>query len=240
MLLESEILIALGDLDRAEIVLSSLPRDAEVVLLAGSLAEARGDLNAAMRIYASLPDHPEAILKAIGIAEAEDDWQSAMNLYSSLPDDIPEKSVGLRRAQLRWRISVMPAYVQEAVDSKRLNRAELAIVLVTLAPKVETLPGGQVPLLSDIMKQPAQREILTAVRHGLVDSDRLEHRYHPDRPVSATDVQYSITTLASLLSLDGFTWCTGEDEANCVTIEEPIAGEEVADIVINLVAREDS
>ena len=239
VLVKARALIALDQPDRAEVALSGLPRDPEVVRLSGNIAEARGDLSAAMRIYSSLPDDPDAMLMGVAIAESQDDWSTAMNLYASLPDERPEKAPGLRRAKLRWRLSVMPEYVQEAVESLELERAQLAVVVVTLAPKVETLPGGQVPLLSDVMTLPSQNEILTASRLGLIESDQFLNRFHPERPVTAVEVQTAVDNLAHLLELEKPRWCTDEAETQpCAAIAEPISGESVAAIVIEVVTQE--
>ena len=239
VLLQARALISLDQPDRAEAVLSSLPRDPEVVRLAGSIAEARGDLSAAMRIYGSLPDDPDSVLRAAAIAESLDDWTTAMHLYETLPDKRPEKGPGLRRAKLRWRVSVMPNYVQEAIRSPELDRAQLAVVVVSLVPRVETLPGGQVPLLSDIMTLPSQNEILTAARLGLVDSDRFLHRFDPDRLATASEVRSAVDRLARVLDLRSPRWCTTEtDDQPCTAIVEPITGESVAQIVIDVVAQE--
>jgi tetratricopeptide (TPR) repeat protein len=239
VLVKARALIALDQPDRAEVALSGLPRDPEVVRLSGNIAEARGDLSAAMRIYSSLPDDPEAMLLAVAIAENQGDWLAAMNLYTSLPDERPEKGPGLRRAKLRWRLSVMPEYVQEAVDSPELERAQLAVVVVSLAPKVETLAGGQVPLLSDVMTLPSQNEILTATRLGLIESDQFLNRFHPERPVTAIEVRSAVDNLARLLELDRPRWCTDEaDTQPCAAITEPISGEGVAAIVIEVVTQE--
>ena len=238
VILEARIFIDLDQPDRAESILARLPRDPEVIRVSGNIAEARGDLNAAMRIYSSLRDDPEALLMAIDIAENQSDWLTAMNLYSALPDDQPEKGPGLRRSKLRWRISVMPEYVREAMVSPELNRAELAVILVTLAPKVETLPGGQVPLLSDIMNLPSQDEILTAARFGLIDSDRLEHRFNPKRLVTDSEVRSSITTLSRLLEVESPIFCSDEAENPCTSLNPPLSGQKVSGIVIDMVARE--
>jgi tetratricopeptide (TPR) repeat protein len=239
VLVKARALIALDQPDRAEVALSGLPRDPEVVRLSGNIAEARGDLSAAMRIYSSLPDDPEAMLLAVAIAENQGDWLAAMNLYTSLPDERPEKGPGLRRAKLRWRLSVMPEYVQEAVDSPELERAQLAVVVVSLAPKVETLAGGQVPLLSDVMTLPSQNEILTATRLGLIESDQFLNRFHPERPVTAIEVRSAVDNLARLLELDRPRWCTYEaDTQPCAAIAEPISGEGVTAIVIEVVTQE--
>lgn len=238
VLLETRVLIALGEPDRAEAALAVLPRDPEVVRLAGNIAEARGDLGAAMRIYTSLPEDPEAILRAASIAETQGDWLSAMNLYTSLPDDRPEKGPGLRRAKLRWRVSVMPAYVQEAISSPELDRAQLAVVVVSLAPRVETLPGGQVPLLSDVMTLPSQDEILTATRLGLIDIDQFLHRFHPHRPATVGEARSAVDNLARLLDLERPHWCTDDiNDQACTRIVEPVSGESVAGIVIELVTQ---
>jgi len=239
-LVTARALIALDQPDRAEVALSGLPRDPEVVRLSGSIAEARGDLGAAMRIYSSLPDDPDAMLLAAAIAKSQGDWLTAMNLYVSLPNERPEKATGLRQAKLRWRLSVMPEYVQEAVNSLELERAQLAVLIVTLAPKVETLPGGQVPLLSDVMTMPSQNEILTATRLGLIESDRYLNRFHPERPVTAVEVRTTVNKLASLLEFEGPRWCVddGDDQA-CAAIAEPISGESVAAIVIEVVTQQD-
>ena len=238
VLLQARIFIALGEPDRAEAALASLPRDNDVVRLSGNIAESRGDLNAALRIYASLPDDPEATMLAIGIAETQGEWSTAMNLWSALPEDMPERAPGLSRAKLQWRLSVMPDYVHEAVRSTDLDRAGLAVILVSLAPKLETLTGGQVPLLSDIMDLPSQREILTAVRLGLIDSDQLDHRFNPDRTVSAGKVRTAIDRLSGLLALDRPLWCTNGDNSPCTSLDPPISGARVAGIVIDLMARE--
>ena len=239
VLVQARALIALDQPDRAEVALSGLPRDPEVIRLSGNIAEARGDLSAAMRIYSSLPDNPDATLLAVAIAEDQNDWLTAMNLYNSLPDEQPEKGPGLRRAKLRWRLSVMPEYAQEAVDSLELERAQLAVIVVTLAPEVETLSGGQVPLLSDVMTLPSQNEILTASRLGLIESDQFLNRFHPERPVTAVEVRTTVDNLASLLELASPRWCTEEaDNQPCAAIAEPITGEAVATIVIEVVTLE--
>ncbi len=237
LLVKARSLTALGDLDRAEAALTGLPRDREVILLAGDIAEARGDRSAAIRIYSSLEDDPEALLRAIGLAEEDEDWLTAMNLYGELPDRRPEKAPGLRAAKLRWRVSVMPDYVREALDADPLDRAGLAVILVSLAPRVATMPGGQVPLLSDIVDMPSQREILTAARLGLLDTDPLEPRFDPHRAATPREVRTAVTRLGRLLDTAVPNWCDGP-AGDCVQLESPISGERVAEIVIDMVAEE--
>jgi len=236
ILLKAQSLVALDDLDRAEAVLAPLPRDREVVFLSADIAERRGDTAAAIRIYSSLADDPEAILAAIALAEQESDWQTAMDLYSSLPDGHPEKAAGLRAAKLRWRISVLPPYVRESLSTKEMNRSDLAVLLVTLAPEVETLPSKQVPLMSDIVDMPSQREIIIATRLGLIDVDRLEHRFDPLRQVTEGEVRSAITRLGHLIDSPPPGWCGETTAEQCVSFGNPVAGEKVASVIITMVA----
>jgi len=235
--LQARALTGLGDLDRAEAALVGLSRDAEVVLVAGAIAEARGDRKAAIRIYSSLPKALEPTLRAIALAEADGDWLTAMNLYGELPESHPGRDAGLREAKLRWRVSVLPPYVGEALAAERLDRAGLAVVMVALAPRVESLPGGQVPLLSDIVDMPSQREIITAARLGLVDIDRLEHRFYPHRQVTEAEVRRALAALGRLLAVQPPRWCNGA-ASECVRLEAPIAGRQVAELVIAMAAEE--
>ena len=240
VLLKTRALVAVGQPDRAEAALSVLPQDRDVTLLAGNIAEARGDTDAAIRIYSSLQDDPEATLLAVSIAESEHNWQTAMDLYTSLPENHPEKAEGLGRAKLRWRISVMPTYVQDALTSQELERAQLAVLLLTLVPRVESLPGGEVPLLSDIVDMPSQREIITATRLGLLEVDQFDHRFYPNRLVTVDEARSAVSTLGSLLASEPPQWCRDETEDSCTQLATPISGEAVAVIVLNMVVKESS
>jgi hypothetical protein len=177
---------------------------------------------------------------AIALAEQEERWQTAMDLWSSLPDSQPEKAHGLSVAKLWWRVSVMPEYVRESLSSVEMNRSDLAVAIVALAPKVETLPSKQVPLLSDIVDMPSQREIVTAARLGLIDIDRLERRFHPLRPVTEAEVETAISRLGSLLQIPAPTWCSDDSGNPCVEFTEPIAGGRVAEVIIDMVTGEAS
>jgi hypothetical protein len=183
-----------------------------------------------------MPDDSEAVLMAVEMAEDDEDWQTAMDLYSLLPDDHPEKASGLRAAQLRWRVSVMPSYVRNALSTNELTRSDLAVLMVTLAPRVETLPRGQVPLLSDIVDMPSQREIITAASLGLITVDRLDHRFYPERAASEWEIRSAISNLSRLLDAPEPTWCSDENPEECVAFVEPVPGERVADLIIHMVA----
>jgi hypothetical protein len=173
----------------------------------------------------------------IAIAETEEDWQTAMQLYRALPEGDAAKSEGLRRAKLRWRLSVLPDYAREALHAEALDRRQFAVVLVSLAPRLETLPGGEVPLLSDIMHLSGQREILTVVRLGLLDADRMEHLFYPHREIDEAEAREAIDGLASLLELGPPGWCAF-DPPPCRDLGQPVSGTDVTSVVIEMMSRE--
>jgi hypothetical protein len=81
--------------------------------------------------------------------------------------------------------------------------------------------------------------ILTAARLGLIESDQFLHRFHPQRPVTAAEVRFAVDNLGLLLNLKGPRWCEKDvDDQPCAEIIEPVSGEKVADIVLEMVTRE--
>ncbi|MCG6963684.1 MAG: hypothetical protein LJE95_10495 [Acidobacteria bacterium] len=202
--------------------------DAEALVASGSLEEADPELDA-------LGNDPEAIVLRGQIAEKRDDWTTAMSLYESLPPNHPRRAELLDRARRRWRLANMPQYVQKAIDSPDLTRAQLAVLLVALAPQVESLPATASPLLTDIVELPGHREIVVAVRAGLIDTDEIEHRFFPDREAEAETVRTAIDRLCKILDKDAPAWCSSSVTVpTCVQLGKPVTGHEVADLVLQI------
>ena len=203
-------LLALGRTAEAEVLLASLPGDAEAIVLAG------------------------------GIAEQRQDWQTAMELYDSLPDSHPDKAAAVGRTRLRWRLTNLPPYVHKALASSELSREQLAVLLVALAPQTEAIEGGTVPVLSDIVDLPSQREVLTAVRLDLIEVDRIEHEFMPRRRARREEVRGAIDGLCHLLGLDAPVWCDADAvvPSSCQALPEPITGQAVAELLVALVEGE--
>jgi len=205
-------LVSLDQLDQAEEVLGHLPDDSEAQMLYGHIAEIRGD------------------------------WQTAMNRYQELPPDTPGRAESLGRAQLRWRLSLLPRHVQRAMTSEELTRAGLAVVVVALVPQIDAVGGGRVRVLSDIVDLQSQREIVTVVRLELMATDPLEHRFHPGRMVSAAEVRTALDRLGELLQMRRPVWCDDATvvSSECTTLFEPIRGEDVANLVLGMAYGNDS
>lgn len=203
--------------------------DAKALMAAGSLDQAKQELD-------SLGKDPEAIVLRGRIAELKDDWTAAMSLYESLPPLDPKRAALLSRARRRWRLANMAPYVQEAIDSPALTRAQLAVLLVALAPQVESTSASASPLLTDIVELPGHREIVVAVRAGLIDTDEIEHRFFPNREADAATARSAIDRLCKILGDTVPAWCTNSDSApGCVRLSEPVTGRQVADLLLHIV-----
>jgi hypothetical protein len=198
------------------------------------------------------PDQAEEILAGLGglpgaamlggrIAEDRGDWLTAMERYRAAPEGTPGRAEALERAQLRWRLSVLPDYVQEALASQDLSRSQLAALMVSLVPATKAIGGGRVPLLSDVVDLPSQQDIVTAVRLELIPVDPLEHSFHPTAEVAPDEVRAALDRLAQLLGVPAIRWCESPSviSLSCKEIESPIQGSQVADLVLGLVHGED-
>jgi len=213
------------------------PNHREAVLLKARALIAEGEVDLAETTLIRLPQDPDALLLSGKIAESRGDWQIAMSLYSAMPEDHPERALSLNRAQLRWRISMMPPYVRDAMTTQELDREGLATILVSLVPQLETIGGGEVPVMTDIVDSEAQREILTAVRLGLLHADPVDHLFHPKKPVAASATRGAIDELCTLLVLDHPPWCSSSVEGRCIDLDQPVDGARVTGLVIGLVER---
>lgn len=212
-----------------------VPDERDATLLEARSLTELGRPDEAESILAPLANDPAALQIAAAIAEGRDDWMTAMDLYAALPADAEGRDAALRRVKLRWRLSVLPPYVHEAIASPDLTRSQLAAILVDLAPEIETLEGGKTPVLTDVVDLPMQREVLTAVRLGLMTADDLEPRFHPDRLATLDEVHTAIEALVHLVGWSEPVWCT-EDmlSSDCIQLTNPVSGEALTDVVLRL------
>jgi tetratricopeptide (TPR) repeat protein len=228
-----------GDAEAAiELVQRALdlrPDHRRALLVLGGAERTRGDLEAADAAFARLGDDPEALLERADIARVQDRPSAAMDLLARLPDDHPQRDAALRRARLEWRLTVMPARVQEALEAPTVTRANLAVLLVSLAPDLDSQGGAPPPLMTDVVDHPAQREILTAVRLGLLGPDPVDGRFHPDAEAYPHQVRDAITTACRIVGYREPLWCD-EDmsvESDCQRLATPVSGAAVKRVVLD-------
>lgn len=224
---------ALSDIERA---LEVDPTNHELLLAQSGCLIRLDRLNEAESVLARLGDDPRALMMAGHIAELEGDLVTAMDRYQAAPPDTPGRDEALRRAKMRWRLSVVPSYVQTALASDQVTRAELAVLLVNLVPEVRAMGSGSVPLLTDILDLPSQRDIVTAARLELLSVDRVEHRFDPHRIASVTEIQDALRRLAGLVGAPPPVWCgVSNVVSSCMELTAPVDGKDVTDVVLSLV-----
>jgi hypothetical protein len=190
-------------------------------------------------ILTGMTDEPEALQLAAGIAEQRGDLLLALDRYTALPDDWRGRDQSIQRVKRRWRRTVLPPYVQQALASDELSRGQLAAALVALVPQLTPLEGGSVPLLTDIVDEPMQRDIITVVRLGLLDPDPLEPRFHPERTASVDEIRDAITGAAHLLGWEEPVWCeSGVVASGCIELSSPVGGDAIEAAVERLAGGE--
>ena len=192
-------------------------------LLASARLQLR-QVDAARETIATLPQGPDRTLLEAKLLALEGDWLGAMQTLETLPPDNPERASLLRTARSRWRLANQPPYVQHALASEQLTRAELAVVLTATLPQITALATDAPPLLTDIMEERGREAILTVTALGILPADRLERLFHPSQKVTPDEVRRALTRLAVLL---GTSWCPDEgDDDPCLT--PPTTGPGVA------------
>lgn len=213
--------------------------DGEARLLAARALAALGRRDEADAAAASLAPDPRALMLRGELAEQRDDWLAAMELYRAVPHDEAGRERALKRVQMRWRLDVLPGWVRQATESPAITRAQLAVLLVSLLPGLESTPGGRTSLLSDIVDVPSQREILTVVRLGLMAVDQLEHRFHPDRSATAAETRSAIDAALAALGGDPVEWCADTVVSSaCYTLATPVSGHDVTAVLLGVAERE--
>ena len=229
-----------GAASLAEEVLEVDPANREARLLRARAALDQDDGATVESVLEPLGDDPEALLLRGRLAERRHRWMEAYRLYEALPPDHPLRESSMDRAKYAWRVSNLPPWVQEALRSPALTRAQLAVVLVSLAPQVEARATGTPPLLSDIVDLPSQREIVTAVRAGLLDADTLEHTFRPGDPAGVESTRLAIDRLCGLLGRTPPSWCDqNPGTGTCVALDDPPTGPQVASLLKTILEEPD-
>ena len=185
---------------------------------------------------------PEALVLRADMASAQGRWQHAMDLLGALPADHPAKDRALRRAQLMWRISILPPYVHEAVYSKAVTREQLAVILVAMVPSLEVQAGGATPLLTDVIDLPSQRAILTATRLHIMSVDKVAMLFHGQRAVTRGESKSAIEATCHISGFSAPLWCEPGLSRNdgCSVIEEPVQGMDLVEVLLSVNARSDT
>ncbi len=222
--------------DAAELARAALaadPANRRATLLLARAEMQTGDDEAAVRELRNLRGDPDAVLLEGEIAERHQEWTRALELYQRLPGTDPRKEPALDRVKRHWRIANLPDHVQTALHSPVLTRNDLAILTANLLPELMALPPRDVPLISDIVDLPSQREIVTMVAAGLMRADPIEHTFNPMGQLSAAQARRILDGAIQLTGRTPPRWCEAKtQEPGCFVLSDPPSGQEVAAVLI--------
>lgn len=204
------------------------------VLVSAHLAE--GNLPAAARLVPSLPDDAEGLALKGKVAVAGQQWDVAAEMFARLPADYPGRCALLADARRRGRLAQAPPYVQKALSSESLTRAELAALVVWEAPAVVEGARGAVSVFEDIVNLSERRDVVTVVRAGVMDGDSVIRRFYPHRRVRSRDLVEVAERLAMVVGRSRPEWCGETRSSGCVEAPGEVVTGSVASALLRQVA----
>lgn len=204
------------------------------VLVSAHLAE--GNVPAAARLVPSLPDDAEGLALKGQVAMAGQQWDVAAEMFARLPADYPGRCSLLVDARRRARLAQAPPYVQKALSSENLTRAELAALVVWEAPTVVEGARGAVSVFEDIVNLGERRDVVTVVRAGVMDGDSVIRRFFPHRRVRARELVEVAERLAMVVGRPRPEWCGETRRSGCVEAPGEVVTGSVASALLRQVA----
>ncbi len=204
------------------------------VLVSAYLAE--GNVPAAARLVPSLPDDAEGLVLKGRVAAAGQQWDVAAAMFARLPDDYPGRCALLADARRRSRLVQAPPYVQEALNSENLTRAELAALVAWEAPTVVEKARGAVSVFEDIVSLGQRRDVVTVVWAGVMDGDSVTRRFYPHRRVRARDLVEVVERLATVVGKSRPEWCGETPSSGCLEAPGEVVTGSVASALLRQVA----
>jgi tetratricopeptide (TPR) repeat protein len=206
------------------------------VLVRGYLLTA--DVQAAARLVTALPDDGDGLELKGRVAAAGGQWDVAAELFARLPADHPGRCVLLQDARRRVRLRQAPPYVQRALGSTNLTRAELAALVVWEVPAVQEQARGAVTVFEDIVNLAERRDVVAVVRAGVMDGDPVTRRFSPHRRVRSRELMAVTERLVEVLGRPPLPWC-GEDRRDaCLEIPGEVVTGAAASALLRRVALE--
>lgn len=225
---------AAGALAQARSLLERFPERRLLREMAVRAALAAGKTAEAKLLVLPLPEDGAGLELKAQVAAAEERWDVAAELYRRLPAGFPDRCGKLREAEERARWQKAPTRVTKAASSPRLSRAELATLVLFYFPKVAEKARGVAPLFEDLVGHPAQEEVLTLVRAGVMGGDPLTRRFGPNRAVSAKELETVVQRLVKTLDLPA---CQGEGGNACLPLsagDKALTGQDAVRVLAGL------
>jgi hypothetical protein len=138
-----------------------------------------------------------------GLAVRTGRWAEAQALYEELARTDSAFCEKAAAARLEFRIQNLPDVARRAALSPRLTRAQLAALLVELAPEVRDarIPlGAEVAV--DVVDRPERAALVRTIALGFFSVSRDTHLAYPDAAVARGEMSSHLRRLAALAGGD--------------------------------------
>jgi tetratricopeptide (TPR) repeat protein len=218
-------------LARARATLELVPGAEPVRELAVRAALAAGDDRDAAEFVTALPDTPPSVELKGRVAEAQDQWELAMDLFRSLPENYPQRCELLEEARNRWRLSLAPPQVTQALAANPLSRKGLAAIVAWEVPDLVNHGTGFAPVFEDIVGLPESRDIVLLARAGVMPGDEIARRFHPERPITFKELSGVLARVCQAEHRPAPHWCRDAERDDCLAPPATFDGRTVASVV---------
>ncbi len=242
---EAGALLARGDaaaaFARAGRLLELVPDADDARIFAARAALAAGRTAQAAELIPALPDTPRGLEVKGRVAEALGQWDLALDFYGRLPAAFPGRCELLAGAREQSRLSLAPPQLTRALADSAVTRRELAAILVWEVPSLTAKTTGPVPVFEDVVGLPEGRDVVVAVRAGVMTGDAIARRFGPNRPVTERDLEACLQRLAQAIGKAAPRFCSETDAADeCLTRPATLDGRTVAALVRSVAAQEEN
>jgi tetratricopeptide (TPR) repeat protein len=217
---------------RALRTLELVPAADEVRVVAARAALASGQTQRAVELLPALPDTPAGLEVKGRVAEALGQWDLAEQLYERLPETFPGRCELLAGAREQARLALAPPYVARALAAPAVTRGGLAAILAWVVPELAEKASGPVPVFEDVVGLPEGRDIVVAVRAGVLSGDSIARRFGPRRAVTERELLACLGRLAAVAAAAPPVWCGPEAPAgDCLARPATLDGRTAAALV---------
>jgi tetratricopeptide (TPR) repeat protein len=159
----------------------------------GALASLRRGLDV-------VPDRGRLLEEIAKVASDAGRWQEALEAAEEIGKRDPARLDWVEGVRARWSAANAPEPVRKALDSGRLSRAELALLLWWLVPELRAVSLEEPPIATDVVDRPDKGYLIRALALGLWSVDPINHALHPDQAVGRRELGAILSKLATTLS----------------------------------------
>jgi len=155
-------------------------------LLGAASGDARSELEALRALVELGHNRGELVERMADLELRVGDLERGMQLLEGLLARDPEDRAlehKLTKAELLWRLRLLPEDVQALVELQELSRSDYAMMLYWLVPGLRQARAGSARIATDILDHEHRQEIVRVLNRGLMTMDSTLHRFEPDQPV---------------------------------------------------------